>query len=89
MTVVVAYVPAKGGRASLDLAAMLARSGDHEPLAVPVVAGVVEPARRTAVRVVLAVDRLRAHEVAAGAEQPQLVAAVRERDPPPASRRRP
>lgn len=34
MTVVVAYVPAKGGRASLDLAAMLARSGDHEPVAV-------------------------------------------------------
>lgn len=34
MTIVVAYVPAKGGRASLDLAAMLARSGDNEPVAV-------------------------------------------------------
>ena len=34
MTIVVGYLPAKGGRASLDLAAVLARSGRAEPVAV-------------------------------------------------------
>ena len=34
MTIVVGYLPAKGGRASLDLAAVLARSGRAEPIAV-------------------------------------------------------
>ena len=34
MTIVVGYLPAKGGRASLDLAAVLARSGLAEPVAV-------------------------------------------------------
>jgi nucleotide-binding universal stress UspA family protein len=34
MTIVVGYLPAKGGRASLDLAAVLARSGLAEPIAV-------------------------------------------------------
>jgi len=34
MTIVVGYLPAKGGRASLDLAAVLARSGSAEPVAV-------------------------------------------------------
>jgi nucleotide-binding universal stress UspA family protein len=34
MTIVVGYLPAKGGRASLDLAAVLARSGSAESVAV-------------------------------------------------------
>lgn len=34
MTIVVGYLPAKGGRASLDLAALLARSGSSEQVAV-------------------------------------------------------
>ena len=34
MTIVVGYLPAKGGRASLDLAAVLARSGVAEQVAV-------------------------------------------------------
>ena len=34
MTIVVGYLPAKGGRASIDLAAVLARSGPAEPVAV-------------------------------------------------------
>ncbi|HEY5877459.1 MAG TPA: universal stress protein [Nakamurella sp.] len=34
MTIVVGYLPAKGGRACLDLASLLARSGSSEPVAV-------------------------------------------------------
>ena len=34
MTIVVGYLPDKGGRACLDLAVLLARSGRTEPIAV-------------------------------------------------------
>ncbi len=37
MTIIVGFNPAKGGRAALELAALLARSGDPEPLAVTTV----------------------------------------------------
>src|SRR5207302_4578987 len=53
---------------------------------VPVEAQVVEAAARTAVRIVLAVDRLRLDDVGADAEQAELVAPARERDAPPGSR---
>ena len=37
MTIVVGYLPTKGGRASLELACLLARSGREEPIAVTTV----------------------------------------------------
>src|SRR5207247_5497984 len=63
-------------------------SGDDEADAVPVEAEVVEARGRAAVRIVLAVNRLGRDDVSADAEQPELVAVPRKRDPP-ASRGRP
>src|SRR5262245_24148276 len=60
---------------------------DDESRAVPVEALVVEAAGGTAVRVVLPVDRLRADQVVAGAEQPDLVPAAGQRDLPAAGHR--
>src|SRR5712692_9064347 len=71
---------------SLDLSGLerlrVVRAHAGEPRPVPMPARVVEAARRTAIGVVLPVDRLRADEVAVHAIEAELVAGPDERDLP-------